>query len=105
MILKFEKQIEQKKYYLMHKDIVIIEFDFKQKYFEIKNQKLMPFYLQNSEDILIDLREWLVKRTLPLSRKNADFMYMMLGKPRDRSGALQIALEYGALSLFDPYWR
>lgn len=104
MILKFEKQIEQKKYYLMHKDIVIIEFDFKQKYFEIKNQKLMPFYLQNSEDILIDLREWLVKRTLPLSRKNADFMYMMLGKPRDRSGALQIALEYGALSLFDPYW-
>lgn len=104
IVLKFDGNIEQKKYYLMHKDIVIMGFDFKEKTVEIKNSKLMPFYLKNSKDILIDLREWLVKRTLPLSRKNADFMYMMLGKPRDRSGALEIALEYGALSLFDPYW-
>ena len=104
MELRFEGDVRQQRYFLMHKDSIIMEFDFKQKSHEIRNHKLMPFYLQKSRDMLVDLREWLIKRTLPLSRKNADFMYMILGKPRDRSGALEIALEYGALSLFDPYW-
>lgn len=102
-----------KKYYLMHKDRKVIQFDF---YGNIKilNKKFMPYglYVEEKYDVetctnnSLNIINWLARRVITIDRKYSKEIYNFLNIAQnsdDRTKA-ELSISYHSLSLTDVYW-
>ena len=104
MKLTFEEDPLQKDLLLMHKDKKLLIFNLKENSFDVLNHTLLPFRLQSSGSMMMDLRDWIVDRMLPKYRINADMVYVAFNEPRSREGQIDLAIRTKAVSILDPYW-
>ena len=88
----------------MHKDKKLLIFNLKENSFDVLEHTLLPFRLQSSGSMMMDLRDWIVDRMLPTYRINADMVYVAFNEPRSREGQIDLAIRTKAASVLDPYW-
>lgn len=90
-------------YYLMHKDTLVLRLNDGR----IANHQFVPYPLKpKSETGFVNtnmLNKWVRKRAIPLSRKNANKIYMAMGMPRENFER-ELMLITHALSINDNYW-
>lgn len=86
-------------HYIMNKNIPVIEVESA----KVLNDKKTPLALSIEQLNYTKIYKWLMHRALPLSRKNADKIYMTLGLPRDNQ-EFELMCTTHALSINDNYW-
>lgn len=86
-------------HYIMNKDVPVIEIESA----KILNAEKIPLSLNLGTLNYNKIHKWLIHRALPLSRKNADKIYMTLGLPRDNTEFELMCITH-ALSINDNYW-
>lgn len=113
---------------LMYKDISVLSANVTTGVFTVLNEQLLPFKLKGKLRKSLPKKEvyteydltqraiisgknkdalfaWLSTRTLLLSRKNAKWLYNMIGIDQGDSGAkLKISIKCRAVSILDNYW-
>ena len=104
MKLTFERDSLEEDLVLMHKDKKLLIFNLKENSFDVLEHTLLPFRLQSSGSMMMDLRDWIVDRMLPTYRINADMVYVAFNEPRSREGQIDLAIRTKAASVLDPYW-
>lgn len=90
-------------YVLMCRNEKILGFEYTFHKITVFSQELLPFGLRHDTSA-IALFRWLSNRATPLSRKNVDFMYMLLKLPRSEIGKAELAQQYGGVSINDSFW-
>ena len=86
-------------HYIMNKNTPVIEIETSR----VLNKYKSPLALQIGDINYTKIYKWLVHRALPLSRKNADKIYMTLGLSRDNQEFEMMCITH-ALSINDNYW-
>lgn len=86
-------------HYIMNKNTPVIEIETSR----VLNKYKSPLALQIDDINYTKIYKWLVHRALPLSRKNADKIYMTLGLSRDNQEFEMMCITH-ALSINDNYW-
>lgn len=90
-------------YFLMYKDTAVVGFNQRFDRVNLLNEKFIPYGLKQ-DCSAISLYRWISQRATPISRKNVDFMYMLLQLPRSESGRTDIIQQYGGVSINDCFW-
>ena len=91
------------KYYLMYKDTPVISFGNHFEELTILDTAYLPYGLRNRR-IETTISSWLADRATPITRDNAEFLYMVLGKSRSPSAQRSTMLEFGGVSVNDFFW-
>ena len=91
------------KYYLMYKDTPVISFGNHFEELTILDTAYLPYGLRNRR-IETAISSWLADRATPITRDNAEFLYMVLGKSRSPSAQRSTMLEFGGVSVNDFFW-
>lgn len=86
-------------HYLMNKDTPVLEIETA----KVLNYTSIPFSLKITDISYNKVYNWLMHRALPMTRKNADKIYMTLGLSRDNQ-ELELLYATHALSINDNYW-
>lgn len=86
-------------HYLMSKDIVVLEIETQKIY----NSKYLPMGLQGLNIDNNIIKNWIIDRALPITRKNADKIYQAMTLPRENSEIALMFLTH-SLSINDNYW-
>ena len=73
------------KYYLMYKDTPVISFGNHFEELTILDTAYLPYGLRNRR-IETAISSWLADRATPITRDNAEFLYMALGLFLDKEG-------------------
>ena len=120
---------EQRDLLLMSSDNIVMRINFDLSIFEVVNERLLPWTIRGKLRKVISFDEvktryddtqrqiaigknkeaimsWLANRTLPLSRKNAKWVYNLLKLEQLNSEyeKAKVALECRAVSVIDNYW-
>lgn len=88
--------------FLMSKNEILARINFDTMFFEVYKQNLMPFALRGANVNLFTVRDWLIDRTLNLSRSNAKTIINVMGF--NQNDRLSMCITCKALSLTDCYW-
>lgn len=86
-------------HYLMNKNTPVLEIESAR----ILDINKLPLALKTANLNYSKICKWLVHRALPLTRKNADKIYMTLGLPRDNSEFDLMCITH-SLSINDNFW-
>lgn len=90
-------------WFLMYRDIPVLHFEKGLDQVSVINAEFLPYGLRPSPNG-VGVYNWIANRATPLTRKNANFLYMILGKPRTASGQQQLIHEFGGVSINDCFW-
>lgn len=90
-------------YYLMYQNQKVVGFEKNYQTMQVYKSARLPFGLRDDASA-IALYRWLSNRATPLSRKNVDFMYMLMKLPRSESGKAELTQQCGGISVNDCFW-
>ena len=104
---------KKNKYYLMHKDKKVLQFDFYGN-INILNKKFLPYglYLEEKKDIeaitnnSLNIINWLARRVITIDRKYSKeiYNYLNIAQNSDDRTKAEFSILYHSLSLTDVYW-
>lgn len=88
---------------LMYMDKPVLSFDKGLERVTVLDAKYLPYGLKESQTG-VRLYRWIANRATPLTRKNVEFLYMLLGQPRSVGGQQRLVQEFGGVSVNDCFW-
>lgn len=88
---------------LMYKDIPVVGFDKGLQTVTTIHANYLPYGLR-PQATAIALYQWIANRATPLTRKNVEFLYMLMGKSRTTAGQQETVQEFGGVSVNDCFW-